>query len=267
MTNQESIERLCDRVVTVYKVQRQDVTVVFAPYRICPLGAHIDHQLGRVTAMALDRGTLLAFAPQTSPEVRMRSLDFEGEVCVPLGNVAAKREGDWGNYLRGAVRGAATTSAIANRPGRCDRGSRGGRWTQFIGRRRRGLSTGLAARESIAADAGRECLTRAADRERLPGPSHRHTRSIGDSLLTPTLLDVDSLRQCRPRTDTAARRVATISDSDRLFRFAKSAHWYRLQSSCGRMHRGSSSVASSGRPPLSAAGIGKCNGRRISAAR
>ncbi len=104
MTNQESIERLCDRVVTVYKVQRQDVTVVFAPYRICPLGAHIDHQLGRVTAMALDRGTLLAFAPQTSPEVRMRSLDFEGEVCVPLGNVAAKREGDWGNYLRGAVR-------------------------------------------------------------------------------------------------------------------------------------------------------------------
>ena len=29
--------------------------VVRAPYRICPLGAHIDHQLGPVTALALDR--------------------------------------------------------------------------------------------------------------------------------------------------------------------------------------------------------------------
>ena len=39
------------------------VRVVRAPYRICPLGAHIDHQLGPVTAMAIDRSVLLAYAP------------------------------------------------------------------------------------------------------------------------------------------------------------------------------------------------------------
>jgi hypothetical protein len=29
---------------------------IFTPYRICPLGAHVDHQLGLVTGFALDYG-------------------------------------------------------------------------------------------------------------------------------------------------------------------------------------------------------------------
>ena len=78
--------------------------VVFAPYRICPLGAHIDHQLGQVTAMALDHGVLLAFAASKTRSVKLRSLDFAGEVNVPLENVGEPQAGDWGNYVRGAVR-------------------------------------------------------------------------------------------------------------------------------------------------------------------
>jgi len=40
-----------------------EVVVVAAPYRACPLGAHIDHQLGPVTAVALNLGVCLAFLP------------------------------------------------------------------------------------------------------------------------------------------------------------------------------------------------------------
>lgn len=41
----------------------RDVRVAVAPYRVCPLGAHVDHQGGRVAGMALDCGVLLGFLP------------------------------------------------------------------------------------------------------------------------------------------------------------------------------------------------------------
>ncbi|EOY32093.1 Galacturonic acid kinase isoform 8 [Theobroma cacao] len=41
----------------------EDVRVVVSPYRICPLGAHIDHQGGIVSAMTINKGILLGFVP------------------------------------------------------------------------------------------------------------------------------------------------------------------------------------------------------------
>ena len=29
---------------------------IFSPYRVCPLGAHVDHQHGLVTGFAFDKG-------------------------------------------------------------------------------------------------------------------------------------------------------------------------------------------------------------------
>jgi dTDP-4-amino-4,6-dideoxygalactose transaminase len=29
---------------------------IFSPYRVCPLGAHVDHQHGLVTGFAIDKG-------------------------------------------------------------------------------------------------------------------------------------------------------------------------------------------------------------------
>ena len=81
----------------------RDVRVAVAPYRVCPLGAHVDHQGGRVAGMALDCGVLLGFLPaparktgadrddahrtetETEPEigaseVLLRSDAFAGEV-------------------------------------------------------------------------------------------------------------------------------------------------------------------------------------------
>ena len=35
----------------------------FTPYRICPLGAHVDHQWGKVTGFAIDKGITMEFEP------------------------------------------------------------------------------------------------------------------------------------------------------------------------------------------------------------
>lgn len=98
------VDRLRRGVVERFGVPESSVRVVRAPYRICPLGAHIDHQLGPVTAMALDQSVLLAFAPSGGPEVRLASLDFPGEVAFSIDAIVDRRPGDWGNYPRGAVR-------------------------------------------------------------------------------------------------------------------------------------------------------------------
>lgn len=97
-------ELMCDEVVRRHGVARASVRVVRAPYRVCPLGAHIDHQLGPVTAMALDRSLLLAYAPSGTRDVRVESVDFAGRVEFSLDDVPARKADDWGNYARGAVR-------------------------------------------------------------------------------------------------------------------------------------------------------------------
>jgi galacturonokinase len=86
-----------------YGVPPAQVRFVRAPYRICPLGAHIDHQLGTVTAMAIDRGVLLAYAPSGSAAVRLCSRSYPGEVCFSLDDIPPPQASDWGNYARGAV--------------------------------------------------------------------------------------------------------------------------------------------------------------------
>jgi len=96
------IARLTDRLRWHYG-HAAGVGLVRAPYRICPLGAHVDHQWGQVTGMAIDQGVWLAFAPVRERRVRLRSLDFPGEVDFPLDPVPPPQPGDWGNYARGAV--------------------------------------------------------------------------------------------------------------------------------------------------------------------
>ncbi|MEM7412311.1 MAG: galactokinase family protein [Myxococcota bacterium] len=79
-----------------------NLRVVLSPYRVCPLGAHIDHQHGPVLGTAIDVGTALAFAPQESPEVVLHSDDFAGSLRFRIDD-EAPGEG-WERYARAAVR-------------------------------------------------------------------------------------------------------------------------------------------------------------------
>lgn len=103
MMDADPVSPLVQGVVHRFGVPAETVRVVRSPYRICPLGAHIDHQLGTVTAMALDEAVHLAYAPLDEPRLQLASEDFGGEVAFALDAVPARRDGDWGNYARGAA--------------------------------------------------------------------------------------------------------------------------------------------------------------------
>ncbi|KAF9662914.1 hypothetical protein SADUNF_Sadunf18G0103900 [Salix dunnii] len=46
----------------------EEVRVVLSPHRICPLGAHIDHQCGTVSAMTINEGMLPGFNPSVDTD-------------------------------------------------------------------------------------------------------------------------------------------------------------------------------------------------------
>lgn len=75
----------------------------FCPYRICPLGAHVDHNLGKVTGIAIDRGISIAYGPKHNGVVEMRSLQFDKRAQWHINGVPEVKENDWADYLRGAT--------------------------------------------------------------------------------------------------------------------------------------------------------------------
>ena len=76
---------------------------LFAPYRICPIGAHVDHQHGLVTGFAFDSGIKFLFSETESGKVEMASLSFEGLMTFNVQRPVDEKQGNWGDYLRGAV--------------------------------------------------------------------------------------------------------------------------------------------------------------------
>lgn len=76
----------------------------FCPYRVCPLGAHIDHQFGVVHGFALDYGVHMAYGIKRGGIVELVSLNFPKRVQFHVNDVPEEKEGDWGDYLRGVTR-------------------------------------------------------------------------------------------------------------------------------------------------------------------
>lgn len=76
---------------------------LFSPYRICPLGAHVDHQHGLVTGFAFDSGIEFLFSATDTGKVEMASLSFEGLMTFNVQRPVDEKQGNWGDYLRGAV--------------------------------------------------------------------------------------------------------------------------------------------------------------------
>ena len=75
---------------------------IFSPYRVCPLGAHVDHQKGLVTGFAIDKGVDLCFDVVESSQVTLRSDNFAGDVIFDISAPTLIKQGNWGDYARGA---------------------------------------------------------------------------------------------------------------------------------------------------------------------
>lgn len=75
---------------------------IFSPYRVCPLGAHVDHQHGLVTGFAIDKGVDLWFSPSDDGHVHLESKTFDGTVDFDVTQASLMKQNHWGDYARGA---------------------------------------------------------------------------------------------------------------------------------------------------------------------
>ncbi len=93
---------LCEeRFVEIYG--RDPESTAFCPYRICPIGAHSDHNLGKITGLAINKGIHIAYAPKQNGVIEMVSLQFPKRAQWHIASVPSKKQEDWADYLRGAT--------------------------------------------------------------------------------------------------------------------------------------------------------------------
>ena len=85
----------------IYK--REPEGIAFCPYRVCPIGAHSDHNFGKITGLAIDKGIHIAYRPKQNGIVEMRSLQFPKRAQWHINAVPERKENDWADYLRGAT--------------------------------------------------------------------------------------------------------------------------------------------------------------------
>ena len=82
---------------------RSPKAVAFCPYRVCPVGAHVDHQWGKVSGFAIDKGIHIAYDTKLNGIVELASLQFPKRAQWHVRDVFETRRGDWADYLRGAT--------------------------------------------------------------------------------------------------------------------------------------------------------------------
>lgn len=90
-----------EKFYEIYRSTAENIS--FSPYRICPIGAHSDHNLGKITGLAIDKGIHIAYKTKRNGVIEMTSLQFPKRAQWHIKEVGVK-VGDWADYLRGATR-------------------------------------------------------------------------------------------------------------------------------------------------------------------
>lgn len=93
---------LCEqKFYEIYKGEPE--SIAFCPYRICPIGAHSDHNLGKITGFAIDRGIHIAYRPKHNGVIELCSLQFDKRAQWHVRQVPETKQNDWADYLRGVT--------------------------------------------------------------------------------------------------------------------------------------------------------------------
>ena len=90
-----------ERFHSIYNKEPSDVA--FCPYRVCPIGAHSDHQYGKITGIAIDKGIHIAYGPKQNGVVELVSMQFDKRAQFHVLSVPKVPQNDWADHLRGAV--------------------------------------------------------------------------------------------------------------------------------------------------------------------
>ena len=77
--------------------------MAFCPYRVCPMGAHSDHNLGKITGLAINKGIHIAYSPKHNGVVEMQSIQCPKRAQWHIASVPTLKQNDWADYLRGAT--------------------------------------------------------------------------------------------------------------------------------------------------------------------
>lgn len=85
------------------KYKKPPMYTAFTPYRICPIGAHSDHQLGKITGFAINKGIHIAYGPKENGVIEIQSLQFEKRAQWHVEATPKTKENDWADHLRGAT--------------------------------------------------------------------------------------------------------------------------------------------------------------------
>ena len=120
------------RCTEVYEqfYHRPPEAVAFCPYRVSPLGAHIDHQFGKINGLAIDKGIHIAYRPKKNGVIELQSLNFPKRAQFHVNAVPERKEGDWADHLRGATKMLGEVPAACGHF-RCDRGQ-SSNWRSFF---------------------------------------------------------------------------------------------------------------------------------------
>ena len=93
--------RCIKRFAETYK--KDPASVAFCPYRVCPMGAHSDHQYGKITGFAIDKGIHIAYSSKQNGVIELSSLQFDKRAQWHVKAIPEQKENDWADYLRGAT--------------------------------------------------------------------------------------------------------------------------------------------------------------------
>ena len=93
--------RVIEAFSQIYK--KEPWKTAFTPYRICPLGAHSDHQLGKITGFAIDKGIHIAYGPKQNGIIEIKSLQFPKRAQWHVTSTPEEKQDDWADHLRGAT--------------------------------------------------------------------------------------------------------------------------------------------------------------------
>ncbi len=87
---------------TIQRDDEERMRVVISPYRVCPIGAHSDHQGGPTLGMAVSAHSVLTFT--AAPSIHLTSDNFPGEVDIDWKTLQSIDEhDDWGRYVAAAA--------------------------------------------------------------------------------------------------------------------------------------------------------------------
>ena len=89
-----------------------DFRLFRAPGRVNLIGEHTDYNDGFVLPAAIDREVLMAAPPRADREVRLHSLDYDGESRFSLDAIGHDHKEKWSNYLRRGLHRAAGCPAM-----------------------------------------------------------------------------------------------------------------------------------------------------------